>query len=1239
MAKTLADLLISLSLDSSNVESSITKFDAQLTKLQNTFRSSTSGMVSFEKVTGQLKSAVETLSDRMAAQEEKAQKLKTRLEEAREALSQAAQNTAKLEAELSDAEKAFGKNSEQAQALRESLDEAKDSQAQAAKQAENLESKLNRAREKVAQTEQALQSMVRQLELNSNALYQMGVQAEGLGQKLQSIAKPISSLGDKLTLGLTTPIAALGAASVKSAIDFESAFAGVRKTVSATESELQGLSDAILEMSERIPMSAQELSGIMELGGQLGVSTGNLERFTETIAALGVSTNLTNEAAATMFAQFANITGMDLSHVDRLGSTVVALGNNFATTESAIMEMGMRLAGAGKQIGLSQSEILGFSAALSSVGLEAQAGGSAFSRAMIQMQLAVETGSSSLDDFAKVSGMSAEEFAAAWETAPAQAISAFIQGLARMGEEGVSSIRTLEEMGLSEINLRDTLMRATTATDLFADAQETANAAWEKNSALTNEASQRYATTESQITMLKNAASNLAAEFGRVMIPSLLKLVENLRKLIERFGQMNDKQKETVVRLAAVTAAIGPLLSATGKLISTVGSISKGVGALLQVLAKLATTCTAATVTSAALTAGVVAVGAAAAGALVGLAALQARIYETSDSVENLTRKAQGLDEAFAAAQAGYDSTIADTEALSQTVDTYITRLEELEAAGLNTAASQAEYRAIVEELNALIPDLNLVLDEQTGRIVGGTQAIREQTEAWKEQAMQLAMQEKLAEIYDAYADAALEALEVQKKLNAAQEEGGKLSEKAQRAYKKVADALGVTVKELDGYTAGQWEAAEATLALDPSTADLLHTFRELQQQIYENELQTNEYAEALDVSRGIMAGHEEEVNAMQASYEALAGGMDAASSASGNLESSMDSATSSAQAQSSALNDNAEAVQAYADRLDTLTTAAQNVTEPLTVFTATSESAKSTVQSMTETLRQNAEALNQWESNIEELSGKLDEGLLKALIEAGPEKMGEAVANLAQAARDGESFDELNQAFEESGDAALQALIGEISAAEGIPDSVTEMLAQITGTMDEDVTVDQSATQLISDVKLAMDTAVVNCNFVTVGENIGNGVAQGLRNALPAVQAAAAAIIAAASAAMNAAAQIASPSKLTMKTGLFMGEGLAAGLERMKAKVRTAGAQLSKAATDAITQGTDLQGAASRIRRGNLTAMQLYAGAGKVQNTATRGDKAAITVNQYMYRERRQTAKDLARETRNGLRRVAWSL
>ena len=72
--------------------------------------------------------------------------------------------------------------------------------------------------------------------------------------------------------------------------------------------------------------------------------------------------------------------------------------------------MGLRLAGAGKQIGLTEAQIMSFAGALSSVGIEAEAGGSAFSKVMINMQLAVETNSEKLKDFAKVAGMSASDF-------------------------------------------------------------------------------------------------------------------------------------------------------------------------------------------------------------------------------------------------------------------------------------------------------------------------------------------------------------------------------------------------------------------------------------------------------------------------------------------------------------------------------------------------------------------------------------------------------------------------------------------------------------------------------------------------------------------------------------------------------------------------------------------------------------------------------------------------------------
>ena len=71
---------------------------------------------------------------------------------------------------------------------------------------------------------------------------------------------------------------------------------------------------------------------------------------------------------------------MPIKDVDRLGSTVVALGNSTTTTEKEIVEMAQRLAGAGAQAGFSSDEIMSVSAAMSSVGIEAEAGGTAMTQ-------------------------------------------------------------------------------------------------------------------------------------------------------------------------------------------------------------------------------------------------------------------------------------------------------------------------------------------------------------------------------------------------------------------------------------------------------------------------------------------------------------------------------------------------------------------------------------------------------------------------------------------------------------------------------------------------------------------------------------------------------------------------------------------------------------------------------------------------------------------------------------------
>ncbi|WP_434305896.1 phage tail tape measure protein [Clostridium botulinum] len=352
--------------------------------------------------------------------------------------------------------------------------------------------------------------------------------------------------------GVGTAMGTMGGFALKTGVDFESAFTGVKKTVDGTDQQFGQLEKAIRNMAKSMPESASEIAGVAEAAGQLGIKVENIEGFTKSMVMLGDSTNMSSEEAATALARLANITQMPQTQFDRLGSVIVALGNNLATTESEITAMGLRFAGAGHQVGMSEAQILSFAGALSSVGIEAEAGGSAFSKVMVDMQLAVEKGGEGLNQFAKVAGMSSSEFQKAFKEDAAGAIIAFIQGLGKCQESGQSAIGVLDNMGITEVRMRDALLRAAGAGNVFTDALELGTKAWEENTALANEANQRYDTTESKMKMIKNSVVDLGiAMFDKFREPfreSLDTVMESLSNLSDSLA--NGSLGESVDRLA-----------------------------------------------------------------------------------------------------------------------------------------------------------------------------------------------------------------------------------------------------------------------------------------------------------------------------------------------------------------------------------------------------------------------------------------------------------------------------------------------------------------------------------------------------------------------------------------------------------------------------------------------------------------------------------------------------------------
>lgn len=405
----------------------------------------------------------------------------------------------------------------------------------------------------------------------------------GIETKLQPVGDKLQSVGTSLSAALTAPLVGLGTLAGRSAVEFETAFAGVEKTVNGTADEIAGLRAGILDMTKTLPSSASSIAAVAESAGQLGIATGNVLKFTRTMIDLGETTNLSAEEAASSFARFDNITGGTQANFDRLGSSIVALGNNLATTEAEILQMSLRLAGAGATAGLTQANILGLGGALSSVGIAAEAGGTAFSKVIIDIASAVKSGGDQLENFARIAGVSASEFARLFKDDAPAAITAFVKGLGKIEASGGNLFATLDQIGFGEIRVRDALLRLAGASDLLKNSFDIASGGFQENTALADEAEKRYRTVASSLGLVTNAAQRLFIAIGDAgLLGAIGSTSEKLAGLLTRLSELPAPMLRVATIVAAVAAAIGPMALALGTLIKLLPLVLSGFTAVLS---------------------------------------------------------------------------------------------------------------------------------------------------------------------------------------------------------------------------------------------------------------------------------------------------------------------------------------------------------------------------------------------------------------------------------------------------------------------------------------------------------------------------------------------------------------------------------------------------------------------------------------------------------------------------------
>ena len=519
----------------------------------------------------------------------------------------------------------------------------------------------------------------------AKSIDEFGFSTKNAGSSVGALSAALQAAGVAATL---KEIADAIHACVDASMEFETAMANFNKVAKLSDSELSIMAEQIKELSTKIPATASEIAQVAEASSRLGIAKEHVLEFTKVMVNLGGVSDLSAEQAATALARFANIVGTSADDYERLGSTIVALGNNFATSESEITNMASRLAAAGKLAHLSEPQIMGLAAAMSSVGIEAEAGGTAMTQTLTAMEKAVTSGGKKLDEFARIAGMSSEQFADAWQKEPITAIQAFIAGLGSLDSQGESATQVLEELGLSGIRQSNMLKSLALASETLAGTLATADQAWRENTELAETAAAKYDTTEAKMQLAANAANNLKIAVGDQLTPALGILADIGAGA---FSWAADFIEENPVLVSAITGVV-----------AAAGVMAAG----FTVFAAKAALATIATTTwGAALLATPIGPVAAAIGVLVGAVTAFASAADDADS------RARSLAEFMQANVDAIENQRAATAEQRENVAFLAAQLEELAGKEQKTSAEKEKLLAITQQLNEAVPGLDLSYD------------------------------------------------------------------------------------------------------------------------------------------------------------------------------------------------------------------------------------------------------------------------------------------------------------------------------------------------------------------------------------------------------------------------------------------------------------------------------------------------------------------------------------------------
>ena len=413
---------------------------------------------------------------------------------------------------------------------------------------------------------------------------------ESLGREARELQKhlgvsipagTIKQVGITLSSTISPAISMVGSSALQSAEDVDGAFRNMVKTVQGTDEQFEELRQSAIEFSQTNITSTSQLLQIEAMGGQLGIAAESLDEFAQTVSRLDIATNIDADTMAQQLGQLAGITDMAEDDFSKFADALVRLGNNSPTLESNIMDVAMRIGSMGTISGMSVPEILALATAVASTGQGAEAAGTAISNTMSDIETAVANGGESLQGFADVAGMSAEEFKALWQDDALGAIQAFVEGLADMESRNESADQALQNLGINGVRQKQALLGLAQTTDVLADSTTMAKDAWDGISDqwgeagdAAREADRKAEGFSGSMGILRNNLEVAGAAIGDSLIPFIDMLSAGIQTVTDAFLGLPQPVQTFISALGGVGIAAGPMLTIAGSIGEAWGSVA-----------------------------------------------------------------------------------------------------------------------------------------------------------------------------------------------------------------------------------------------------------------------------------------------------------------------------------------------------------------------------------------------------------------------------------------------------------------------------------------------------------------------------------------------------------------------------------------------------------------------------------------------------------------------------------------